>query len=407
MKCFSRIAAGVLAAAVLLSCLSGCGRSGGAGTDDAVPTAVALVLGAHANSRSLNLNSPLIREAVEDAIASFGFVSVISEDGSPDLITADNYTVPEQYRGNPGLLQELAQKQAGALLAGLEDVRADDPEADTLEALRLAVRALASAPEGAKKEIIAVDTGLSTTGLLDFRSNLLSAAPETVAQLLADRQALPDLTGITVKWQQLGDVSEPQQSLSPAQAKKLSAIWQAIVEKAGGVYEPSATVANPGGESGSLPAVSPVELPADEPIAFDLSAAGDFETPQFLTEEQVQFEGDSDRYLRPEAVDAVLAPLAAYLKEHGDFRMLLIGTTAGDEDGEELSERRAERVKASLTALGVPASRILTLGLGCRDPWHIAGAGSDGALAAQNRKVVLLSADSPEALSLLGSEKKS
>ena len=395
-----RIAAVALAAVLSLACLSGCALSGRSAAEE-TPSAVALVLGAHANSRALNLNSPLIRDAVKTAISSFGFVSVISEDGSPDLIAADNYTVPEQYRGNSQLLKSLSEKKAGALLAALEDVRADDAEADTLEALRLAVRALASAPEGAKKEIIAVDTGLSTTGLLDFRSNLLTAAPETIAQLLKDRQALPDLTGITVKWQQLGDVSAPQQSLSPAQVKQLSAIWQAVVEKAGGVYELSATVANPGGESGRLPTVSPVSLPADQPIAFDLSAAGDFETPQFLTEEQVRFRADSDQYLHPEAVSAVLAPLAAYMKEHDDFRLLLIGTTAGDRGGEELSARRAERVKATLSELGVPSDRIVTLGLGCGDPWHIANAGSDGALAAQNRKVVLLSADSSRARALL------
>jgi hypothetical protein len=86
---------------------------------------VALVLGAHANSRALNRNSPLIRDTVKTAISSFGFVSVISEDGSPDLIAAGNYTVPEQYRGNSQLLENLSEKKAGVLLAALEDVRAD------------------------------------------------------------------------------------------------------------------------------------------------------------------------------------------------------------------------------------------------------------------------------------------
>ena len=376
-----RAGAAAMALAMLLTTLCGCASA--SAKNNSAPTAVALVLGCHANSRDLNLNSPLIKEEVTQAIVSFGFVSVIANDGAPGLVSADNYQVPEQYRGNAQLLRTMAEKSAASLLSGLSQVRADDAEVDTLEALRLAVRTLASAPEGAQREIVVVDTGLSTSGILNFGNNILSAPAATVADLLAEKEAIPDFTGITVEWQQMGDVSAPQQTLSAAQVRQLTDIWQAIVEKGGGTFISSLTVANPGSESGDLPPVSTVDLPATEPVAFDPNAMGDFDTPQFLSEEQVRFVSDSDIYLEPDRADAVIAPVAAYMKENPAFTMLLIGTTAGDGSSAEslaLSARRALAVKNTLVSLGVPGERILTLGLGSADPWHIAQAGEDDGL---------------------------
>ena len=391
-------------AVLVLSVISGCTLSAeqdAAKNIDESMTAVVVILGAHANSLDLNLNSPLIKDIVAKAISSFGFISVVSVDGAPDLIAADNYDVPVQYRGNPQLLQDISKKKTANLLAGLTKVRANNAEVDTLEAMRLAVRTLASAPEDAEKIIIIVDTGLSTIGLLDFRNNIINAEPQIVAELLAEKQAIPNLANITVKWQQLGDVSAPQQSLSPAQVLKLEAIWRAIIEKVGGKLEISLTVANPGGIGGDLPDVSVVEFPPDEPIRFapdvaDPAAIDAFEKPQFLSDDQVQFIGDSDQYLHPEVAVSVITPIAEYMKANSDFTMLLVGTTAGDNNNDyclDLSQRRAEAVKATLVSLGVPDNRVITAGLGSADPWHIYDAGFDGPLAAQNRKVVLISAD--------------
>ena len=61
---------------------------------------------------------------------------------------------------------------------------------------------------------------------------------------------------------------------------------------------------------------------------------------------------------------------------------------------------------SSLVDLGVDADRIIAVGLGStKDPWHIWGAGYDGAAASSNRKVVLLDADSDTALEILERQK--
>ena len=87
-----------------------------------------------------------------------------------------------------------------------------------------------------------------------------------------------------------------------------------------------------------------------------------------------------------------------------DFTLLLAGTTAGDENSDfakRLSYDRANAVKNTLVSLGVREERIVTAGLGSGDPWHIYGVGESGDLAAQNRKVVLMSTESDDAALIL------
>lgn len=370
------------------------------------PLSLSIVMGSHANSKAPNLVNVVLTESVSTAIGTYGMVSVISNDGKPDLISATIHDIPEQYKyGSPDKLAQDAKRKTNALLADLANVRANDSESDILEALRLAVRSLVSAPEGSQKKIVVLDTGLSTTGLLDFRNtDIFHADPNDIADKLNEKHAIPDFSDITIQWQQLGDVCEPQQSLSPAQVLQLEEIWQAIIEKTGGTFELSLTVANPENISGDLPTVSLVEFIPDEPIQFDPVVVGKFDTPQFLSEEQVQFVGNSDQFLNPEEAITIITPIAEYMEATPNFKMLLIGTTAGDNNSDgclDLSQRRASTVKSTLVSLGISPDRITAIGLGSADPWHIPNVGFDGPLAAQNRKVVLVSADSPDFQSIM------
>ena len=67
-----------------------------------------------------------------------------------------------------------------------------------------------------------------------------------------------------------------------------------------------------------------------------------------------------------------------------------------------LSLARAEAVKETLVDLGVNEENLFSVGLGSvNDPWHIYGAGCDGAVASSNRKVVLLDKESETARSII------
>ena len=102
---------------------------------------------------------------------------------------------------------------------------------------------------------------------------------------------------------------------------------------------------------------------------------------------------DEAEYKDLEAAALTLEPVAEYMKQNKDVSILLAGTTAGDVNSEtaiELSRARAATVKDTLINLGVDAERILVVGLGCENPWHIKGLGYDGLGAEQNRRVIVM-----------------
>jgi outer membrane protein OmpA-like peptidoglycan-associated protein len=291
-------------------------------------------------------------------------------------------------------------------------VVADDPEVDYLGALSLAVRSLSSFDGYDSKTIVVVGTGLSTTGALNFQNNLLSADANTIVDLLKEKSEIPDFSGLTVVWQQLGDVGSPQQELTSAQKNLLQEIYSGIVEAGGGTFVYDSYLCNAVNEDISYPAVSVVDLPVDTPISFskDILAESEdddgesFTTPVVLSEEQVTFVADSDQYTDEESAITVLTPIADYLIEHPSVKILLVGTTAGDTNTDgavTLSQKRAEAVRESLINLDVDQDQVLALGLGSDNPWHVYGAGYDGAIASSNRAVYILDATSETAQELL------
>ncbi|MCR5826274.1 MAG: OmpA family protein [Oscillospiraceae bacterium] len=384
-------------ALVLLFVLTGCGPA----ETTTPPAAVAIVIANHSCGCAPNLANPVLFEKITEAVESEGFVSVINADGDPKIIAMLNFELDDRYRNaDPMRLAQDAKNKVRSLLYELTQVRAESPELDTLQALSLAAQSLGNAPEGATKTILVLDSGLSTTGLLSFGNNLLFADPVVIADMLAEREAIPDMSGVDVLWGQLGAVAAPQADLTPRQRNRLEDIWRTLVERGGATFTPITAVSNEDAAA-ELPAVSVLELPQDAPLAFEATEdALSFREPVFLRESQVQFIGDSAAYLDEAQAEAVLKPIAEHLLAHADIRLLLIGTTAGDDNNEHrlrLSESRAETVRNTLVRMGVSAERLTTKGLGSGDPWHIYGVGTESALASQNRKVVLLDAASDAA----------
>ena len=391
----------------LVSTLAGC--SGNGVKAPAEKAAVCYVIANTANSKGLNFNSPLVQDTVYSTVRNYGFIAVVNADGKPEIVHAASYDLEDKYKSaSKEKLDMDARSKATNIILSMQSIMADDPEVDYLESLRLAVRTLSSLEGYDSKTIVLMGTGLSTTGVMNFSNNLISAEPEMVINLLNEKSEIPDFKGITVYSQQLGDVAAPQQELTSAQRIKLEKIYGGIVETGGGIFVYNEIIANPVDDTTQYPSVTPVKLPSDAPISFEevvFEEENIFEEPIFLTEEKIGFVADKDILLNPTEASETLRPVAEYLASHPSISIVLAGTTAGDSDSDftmTLSKQRAEAVKDALIDLGVSADRIITLGLGSeKDPWHVYNAGYDGAAAAGNRKVVLLDASSERAASIL------
>lgn len=372
---------------------------------DETKRAVCFVVGNTANSEGLNLKSKLISDTVYDVIKNYGFIAAVSVDGNPEIVFMNDYNIKDKYKNasEERLAMDAEEKQYNTLMA-IQSIVANDEEVDYLKALTLAVETLGALDEYDSKEIIVLGTGLSTIGIMDFRNNLLSAEPETVVDQLEERKAIPAFSGMTVSWQHLGKVAYPQQSLTPSQLSRLEKLYECLVTRGGGEFDPKDMPTNPV-EQADYPAVSLVELPSDTPITFEMQNSMDFNTPVSLSEEQVTFVADKADFLKPDEAKATIKPIAEYmLNDDKSITLLLVGCIAGDTNsdfGDELSRSRANKVKSTLVELGVPESRLIAKGMGCSDPWHVKGAGYEGKLASQNRKVVLLDATSETAKQIL------
>ena len=136
-----------------------------------------------------------------------------------------------------------------------------------------------------------------------------------------------------------------------------------------------------------------------------------FEEPFSLDETQIMFVSNKAVFVDEEAAKAALVPVAEVILAHPDHPVLLAGTTATDGEQEscvQLSSQRAEAVKNLLvSAYGVPADQLLTVGLGyAADPFP-RGQDRDSkgnfveSEAVKNRRVVVLDANDPTAQAIL------
>lgn len=364
------------------------------------PVAVAFVVGNHANSKELPIMADEVTMHLNKATETFGSVTIIVADGEPYCVTNLQINEPEKEGLSDKKLRQISKDLSLQIQHMLSEAQAVTPEVDTLGAIRLASRALKE-EKSAEKHIVVIDTGLSTTGSLDFRNNIIESDAEVLRKRLAEIDAIPDLSGVSISWIGLGDTALPQADLSPRQYKNLEQIWEAILTGAGAesVYFYSTIPGKPA-LAEKLPEVSVVSL-FIEPDIVDISE------PIVFSEERVAFMGDSSEFIDKKKVIELLRPIADYMINHPKAQIMIIGTTATTSDYKyclRLSQERADAVYYSFIELGVQQSQLQTLGMGFKDPWHLPDLNTDGtqnANAKMNRKVVLLDRNSSVAHEIL------
>lgn len=388
----------LILAITVVAALSACG-----GQRTQAPVALCIILGNHANSKAVNLSSTEIAKQISKATSSCGFVSVVCADGSPYVAGAWTISPPAVSGLTASKLKQISSQQTQEIIGVLPSVKAEHEEVDMLKAIEIATRSFADAPEGCEKQILVLDSGIPTAGVLNFsKADFLNADPTATVDLLSAWDALPSLSETTVTWIGLADVASPQKEISPAQKTNLQKLWTVIIERAGGKANICDTLpSNTDNAASDFPKVSAIDFAGDETDSLSDVDAVVFRNIQFL--------GDTTEYADPNAVAEILKPVADYLKGTPDFIVLVVGTTAGENSRAyclRLSSERADAVRRTLIALGVAASQVIAIGVGYDgDPWHLPDTASDGTLiesiASQNRKVVLMDATSAEAKRIL------
>lgn len=378
--------------------MTACSQANSANTQ--TPVAVAVVLGNRQNTKKPNLNGAALTSLVQQAIKSACFISWTVVDGQPQCKNEYKVSTPSTAGLSKAQIDRIYTQETSSILSNMAATKAETPEADVLQAIDIASRSLSDAPQGASKQLIVLDSGLSTAGALNFTtSDFLDADPSLAINYLADNKGIPDLSGIDVAFIGLGDVSSPQQQLTGSEIANLKSIWTGIISKGGGKANILNSLSGGAGPTTGYPAVTPISGLTVATTSFDNSSAVVFRN--------ILFTGDSAEYVDTNVVMSALQPVASYMKAHPDYSILLIGTTAGDGDENyclNLSKARAEAVRATLISMGISEKRITAIGKGYEDEWHLPDV-SNGHLtesvAALNRKVVLLDASSTEALKIL------
>lgn len=379
-----------------LTLLAGCGSDNGQES-----TAVCFVLGTHANFPALNVNT--LYDKVYNACLSYGSVAAVVVDGE-GRVAADYQINPPQVQVDRQKAKQIAEANTAQILQSLSSVSAEVPEADALSALWLGRDLLVDKAEP-RKELVVVDSLLSTTGLLDFSaSNLIEQEPEIIVAQLRERRAIPDLSGVDVKLLGLGQTCGEQAKLTPDYTYRLQAIWLAILDAAGCRSVEVSSTPLGGAEPEGLPYVSSVPVIEDS-LSFDSTAIP--EVIRFDDETSLRFHGDSARFVDRVQAEETVRPIAQVLRDNPTAGILLAGMTASvGGDGLELSLARAEAVKTLLVGEGVPPEQITCLGLGRRENClRVEDLDSAGRLienqAKRNRAVFLLLRGSATARTLL------
>lgn len=358
--------------------LSACDDSASSGTNSG---AIAIIASNRSNQQRFNLlSSEHIISAIDDHMG--GTFYVISADGVPRLVASIDSTSTRQDD------TEKEDYEVSVLAAMLTP--AETPESDMLSALSLAANSLAHA--SGDRTILVVDSGMSTAGAMAFQNTGLlepHADVDAMVERMRSAGALPDLTGVTVRWFGLGSVEEPQPLLDTAAKSRLKNLWTKLITAANGevVFDDAPMMKVIGDDLPAVPEVTPVPVGA-----FELGAAPSLEMS--LPDTEVGFEADVDVLRNEEVAKSRIQEAAAQIRSSGVSEVRVTGCTSSwgtAEHRQDLSERRAEVVAGLLENNGVKVTSITGRGYEC--PHQVVDTNADGTpieeLMAVNRRVII------------------
>ena len=332
----------------------------------AVVSDAPLALAVSRRANSSEALSPVIEQVVAQFVSGLPasdhggpVVSVVNVDGRPEVLRDGAVSFVSDAK-NSAALDDDRKKFVAAVSGIVGRVRAAHPEVDVIAALEQA--AVAAGRDNGRGTLVFSDSGLSTTGALNFtQPGLLEAPPAEVIAFLEREHALPNLKGLSV-FLVLEPVEPPQADLGHYRAN-VKDLLQMIAEKGGAacveVIEEPATASGP--HLDHLPPVSLVPVP--QAAVFSAPCSG-----VLYDTGDVGFNPGLATFIEPAKAHAVLEPVGRALHDRTCNRIVLTGTTARDGSlayQRNLARQRAEAVKKVLvTEDGADPASIETVGLG-------------------------------------------
>ena len=183
----------------------------------------------------------------------------------------------------------------------------------------------------------------------------------------------------------------------------MKAVWQAVIEEAGGKLVFSDDPVRNSAPT-NLPPVTVVKT-GEKDLGINY-AENTIQKPMesiVLRETELRFYGDSTKLIEEEKARASLQVVAEKLLAAADRSVYVIGTTASGEKEfcKALSQGRAVRVREILEEYGVDSSRMISIGLDYENPWHVTDRDAKGnfmeSFAKENRTVRIIDQNSEEA----------
>lgn len=334
------------------------GCSGNHDTKD--KPALGIVVGAHKYNPTFTVSSEL-NEKLLYVAENYGNVSVTISSGTPKTVANWPLDVENKDVG-AAKLNQIAKANTEVIIQEISLLKADTPEVNTLSAINKEANNV-NATNALSKTIIVYDTGLSTSGILNFTTeNLLNSSPSFIVDQLESSNALPNLSGIDVYWYGLGQ-TRGEQELDDENRYKLKAIWTEIINRCNpkslNFNDAELTMES----DDNLPDVTIVDTISTE---IRMNSITEESNVVVLEEEQLCFIPDTAEFSDPDAANEKIRSLAVSIKESDDV-MYVIGSTAtyGTPDSSNtLSEQRAIAVSQALIDNGVNENKLVSVGIG-------------------------------------------
>lgn len=409
-KRLTRFFAFVLTIILIGATFTGCSNK--SNTTKEKPANIVYIVGNHSNAQPPAINNSIVECSVQSAIENNTLLSVIELDGDPNIEEDNRFEFNLKKNVSATIRRKYIAKMTERVIEAFKNLSPKVAEVNILKVFDIASNELNSTLTSSEfdKHIVIYSTGIQTTGLVNMAKYNILNTKETVDEVihqLSEKNALPNLDGITVEWYNLNAVAGDQKELTSEMQSNNKYFWDSFIKACGGTVDFKSDNAIDDNTVNYDVGVSVVPVPDD---SLSIDEYGKNASIVFTTD-QIGFKSDSVEFVNKSKASESVKKIVDYMLFNKDYKLLLAASTATvppQRRCEEFSRKRAEAVKELIISESnneISSNRITTIGMGYENPYHVSDISKDGTLieekAQQNRAVYAMNIESAEAKQLI------